>query len=78
MHLIVVDAQRFVKVSTHLYCYRCCCNIYIYIYIYIISVWICRNMATEISLIYPLTEPCSEACFFFFFFFFFDSYFLFI
>ena len=55
MHLIVVDAQRFVKVSRH-----------IYIYIYIISVWICRNMATEISLIYPLTEPCSEACFFFF------------
>ena len=75
MHLIVVDAQRFVKVSRHLYCYRCCCNIYIYIYIYIyiISVWICRNMAAEISLIYPLTEPCSEACFFFF-----HSYFLFI
>ena len=31
-----------------------------------ISVWICKNMATEIALIYPLTEPCSGACFFFF------------
>ena len=30
-----------------------------------ISVWICKNMATEIALIYPLTEPCSGACFFF-------------
>ena len=47
--------------------------IYIYIYIYIspnpdryiyISVWICKNMPTEISLIYPLTEPCSGVCFF--------------
>ena len=29
-----------------------------------ISVWICKNMATEISLIYPLTESCSGAFFF--------------
>ena len=28
-----------------------------------ISVWICKNMATEISLIYPLTESCSGAFF---------------
>ena len=33
-------------------------NIYVYI-----SVWICKNMATEISLIYPLTESCSGAFF---------------
>ena len=32
-----------------------------------------KNMATEISLIYSLTEPCSGACIFFF-----HSYFLFI
>ena len=30
-----------------------------------ISVWICKNMATEISLIYPLTESCSGAFFFY-------------
>ena len=35
-------------------------NIYVYI-----SVWICKNMATEISLVYPLTESCSGAFFFF-------------
>ena len=29
-----------------------------------ISVWICKNMATEISFIYPLTESCSGAFFF--------------
>ena len=32
-----------------------------------ISVWICKNTATEISLIYPLTESCSGACSLFFF-----------
>ena len=32
MHLVVVDTQRFVKISRHLYCYRRCCNIYIYIF----------------------------------------------
>ena len=42
------------------------CNLYIYTYIY---VWICKNMATEISLIYPLTESCSEVGGFFLFFF---------
>ena len=50
-------------------------NVLIGMCIYI-SVWICKNMATEISLIYPLTEFCNGACFFvclfvFFFFFFF-------
>ena len=28
------------------------------------QIWIYENMATEISLIYPLTEPCSGAFFF--------------
>ena len=41
-------------------------NVLIGMCIYI-SVWICKNMATEISLIYPLTESCSGAWFFFFF-----------
>ena len=36
-----------------------------------ISVWICKNVATEISLICPLTESRSRAVFF-------RSYFLFI
>ena len=36
-------------------------KIYIYIYIYI-----CKNVAKEISLIYPLTESRSRAVFFFF------------
>ena len=40
-------------------------NVLIGMCIYI-SVWICKNMATEISLIYPLTEPCSGAFFFIF------------
>ena len=35
-----------------------------YICIYI-SVWICKSVATEISLIYPLTESRSRAVFFF-------------
>ena len=26
--------------------------------------WICKNMATEISLVYSLTESCSAACLF--------------
>ena len=30
MHLVVVDTQRFVKISRHLYCYHCCCNIYFF------------------------------------------------
>ena len=37
-----------------------------------ISVWICKNVATEISLIYPLTEARIGAVFFF------RSYFVFI
>ena len=55
-------------------------TLYIYMYIYI-SVWICKNMATEICLIYPLTEPCSGAGFFFvlfcFFLFFIVTFYLF-
>ena len=39
---------------------------FIYIYIYI-SVWICKNVATEISLICPLTESRSGSYFLFFF-----------
>ena len=30
MYFVVVDTRRFVKISRHLYCYRCCCNIYLY------------------------------------------------
>ena len=29
------------------------------------SDWICKNMATEMSLIYSLSESCSGACIFF-------------
>ena len=38
MHLVVVDTQRFVKISRHLYCYRRCCNIYIYIFFVVIVI----------------------------------------
>ena len=41
------------------------------------SVWICKNMTTEIPLTYPMTESCSGACFFCICFFF-HSYFWFI
>ena len=34
---IVVDAQRFVKISRHLYCYRGCCNIYMYFSLLLLS-----------------------------------------
>ena len=40
--------------------------------------WICKNMATEISLIYLLTESCSGVCFFCFCFCFFFSQLLYI
>ena len=39
----------------------------VYTYNIYISVWICKNMATEISVIYPMTEPRSGTCFFFLF-----------
>ena len=37
MRLVVVDTQRFVKISRHLYCYRRCCNIYIYFSLLLLS-----------------------------------------
>ena len=36
------------------------------IFLRMASLRICKNVATEISLIRPLTESCSGACFFFF------------
>ena len=38
----------------------------LFFYTTYIYVWICKHMATEISLIYPLTESCSGTCVFFF------------
>ena len=40
MHLVVVDTQRFVKISRHLYCYRCCCNIYIFFFVVIVILFL--------------------------------------
>ena len=38
MHLIVVDAQRFAKISRHLYCYIVVVVIYIHIFFVVIVV----------------------------------------
>ena len=36
MHFVVVDTDRFVKISRHLFCYRRCCNNYIHIFFVVI------------------------------------------
>ena len=63
MKLLVAKQLSCTKSSSFLFC------LMHVLYLYTcISVWICKNMATEISLTYPLTESCSGAGFFKFFF----------
>ena len=72
MFIVISFYASCMYMKTEVLCGWCVLHdLYLLFYFTFISDWICKNMATEISLIYLLTESSNEA-------FFFHRYFLFI